>query len=85
MFTVYSKPSCSFCDQAKALLKSKDLSFKEIIIDIGQQKDPSKSYMSAQELKAKIPSARTVPQIYCEDQHLGGFHELKNYLQQAIA
>lgn len=81
MFTVYSKPACSFCDQAKSLLKSKDLSFNEVIIDVGQPKDPAKTYMTVQELKAKLPTAKTVPQIYHGETHLGGFHELKNYLQ----
>ena len=84
MYTVYSKPACSFCDQAKALLKSKGLEFKEIIIDVGQPKDMSKTYVTATELKAKVPTARTVPQIFVDDTHLGGFQELKNYLQAEL-
>ena len=84
MYTVYSKPACSFCDQAKALLKSKGLEFKEIIIDVGQPKDASKTYVTAAELKAKVPTARTVPQIFAGDTHLGGFQELKSYLQAEL-
>lgn len=84
MYTVYSKPSCSFCDQAKALLKSKSLEFKEVIIDVGQPKDASKVYVTAQELKQKVPTARTVPQIFHGDQHLGGFQELKKYLEAEL-
>jgi len=35
---VYSTPNCSFCDSAKALLKSKNLSFEEIDVsdDLGR-------------------------------------------------
>ena len=38
MYTVYSKPNCTFCDQAKSLLKAKGLEFREIHFDVGQPK-----------------------------------------------
>lgn len=84
MFTVYSKPNCPFCDQAKALLKSQDRQYKEIILDVGQQKVDGTKYISRDDLIAKIPSARTMPQIVMSNEsssiHVGGFVELKKYL-----
>lgn len=54
MLTVYSKKHCPFCDQAKALLKSKDIAFEEIKIDEDTQ---AREFIMEQ-------GHRTVPQIY---------------------
>jgi len=54
MLTVYSKKHCPFCDQAKALLKSKDIAFEEIKIDEDTQ---AREFIMA-------AGHRTVPQIY---------------------
>lgn len=54
MLTVYSKNHCPFCDQAKALLKRKNIAFEEVKID------------ESPEARRFILEAghRTVPQIY---------------------
>jgi glutaredoxin len=54
MLTVYSKNHCPFCDQAKALLKRKNIAFEEIKID------------EVQEARQFVMESghRTVPQIY---------------------
>lgn len=85
MYTVYSKPNCTFCDQAKQLLNSKGLEYEEFIIDVGQPKDESKSYVTAAYLKELVPTARTVPQIFKDDVLIGGFVELRNSLSNATA
>jgi len=69
---VWSKDSCPFCDQAKALLAQLGIAFEERRIGSG--------YTREQLLEA-VPTARTVPQIFLEDQHIGGFTELKKHLQ----
>ena len=71
--TVWSKYHCPYCDQAKALLKSKDISFEEKKIGDGYTKE---------ELLEAVPTARTVPQIFIDDKLIGGFTELKQYLQE---
>ena len=76
-YTIYSKPGCGSCDEAKNLLSSLGLSYHEVIIDVGQQKDPSKRYSSVGELLALVPNARSVPQIFKNGQHLGGLDALK--------
>ena len=77
MYTIYSKPNCTFCDQAKALMKTKELPYQEFIIDVGQPKDPNKFYVTATYLKELVPTARTVPQIFEGERLVGGFQELK--------
>lgn len=54
MLTVYSKNHCPFCDQAKALLKRKDIAFEEVRID--EDATARQFIMEA--------GHRTVPQIY---------------------
>ena len=64
---VYSTPNCPFCVSAKALLKSKNLSFQEI--------DVSNDIESLQKM-IKLSGLRTVPQIFINNQSIGGFDEL---------
>lgn len=81
MFTIYSKPNCAFCEQAKSLLSSKGLEYQELIIDVGQPKDPNKTYTTVESLKQRVPDARTVPQIFDGDELIGGFQALQQRLQ----
>jgi len=69
---VWSKYHCPYCDQAVALLKSKGIQFEEKKIDDGYTKE---------ELLEAVPNARTVPQIFIDEQLIGGFNELKAYLK----
>lgn len=80
MYTIYSKPNCTFCDQAKSLLKSKNVEYSEYVIDVGQTKQANVQYVTAAYLKELVPTARTVPQIFCGDRLVGGFQELKSEL-----
>jgi glutaredoxin len=79
-YTIYSKPNCTYCEQAKKLLTSKGLTYEELIIDVGQIKDDDRKYVSVQQLKDRVPSAQTVPQIFKGSEHLGGFEALKKSL-----
>lgn len=76
MYTVYSKPQCPWCDRAKALLTSKGETYEEFILDVGQDKDPTKTYVSVAELKVVIPNAQTVPQILHDGKLIGGYADL---------
>lgn len=77
MFTIYSKPHCTYCDQAKALLNSRGISFDEKIIDVGQPKVEGKEYVTVAQLKEVVPTATTVPQILEDGVLIGGFTQLK--------
>jgi glutaredoxin len=70
---VWSKDQCPYCDQAKALLKQKGIEFEE--------RNVSRNWTREQLLEA-VPTARTVPQIFMNEELVGGFTELKTYLQK---
>jgi glutaredoxin len=73
---VWSKDACPFCDQAKALLTQRGIVYEERRIGA--------DYTREQLLEA-VPTARTVPQIFLDNTHIGGFTELKQHLQEKAA
>ena len=68
---VWSKHMCPYCDQAKALLTLKGIDFEERKIGSGYTRE---------DLLEAVPQARTVPQIFIDEQLIGGFTELKQHL-----
>jgi phosphoadenosine phosphosulfate reductase len=66
-YVLFTKPSCKFCKAAKALLKREGMQYIE--------KDVSKEEIAA-EMYQHAPNAKTVPQIFLDDDHIGGFTEL---------
>ena len=69
---VWSKYHCPYCDQAKALLTHKGITFEERKIGDGYTKE---------DLLEAVPTARTVPQIFIDEVLIGGFTELQQHLQ----
>jgi glutaredoxin 3 len=68
---VWSKDACPFCVQAKALLESRGIEYEE--------RNVSQDWTKQQLLEA-VPTARTLPQIFLDDSHVGGFQELRQKL-----
>ena len=71
--TVWSKYSCTFCEQAKALLNSHNIEYEERRIGDGWTRE---------DLLEAVPTARTVPQIFMDGRLIGGFVELREHLNQ---
>jgi len=69
---VWSKDACPFCVQAKALLESRGIEFEE--------RNVSEDWTKEQLLEA-VPTARTLPQIFLDGQHIGGFTDLRAHLR----
>ena len=67
--TVYMGPMCAFCDAAKRLLTKKNIPYKEINIALDENK--------REEMLKKSNGKRTIPQIFIEDYHVGGYVELR--------
>ena len=66
---MYSGPLCNFCDAAKRLLLRNNLEFTEIDIST---KDGLKD-----EMIKKANGRRTIPQIFFDQNHIGGYQELR--------
>jgi glutaredoxin 3 len=66
--TMYTTPICPYCVRAKALLRKKGVAVDEvdIFMDAGARET----------MLAKSGGARTVPQIFVGDTHVGGCDEL---------
>lgn len=64
---VYSTRICPYCVAAKRLLKQKGLDFQEIMID---------QNFSQREVMMKKSGRTSVPQIFINDKHIGGFDDL---------
>jgi len=68
---IWSKDGCTFCEQAKNLLKTKGIAYEERNINHGYTK---------QQLLEAVPTARTLPQIFLDGELIGGFSELSKHL-----
>jgi glutaredoxin 3 len=73
---VWSKDQCPYCIQAKQLLESKGIEYEERNIMHG-------TYTKEQLLEA-VPTARTLPQIFLNEEYVGGFTELRKKLTESI-
>ncbi len=67
--TMYSGPLCSFCEAAKRLLARNNIKYQEIDIST---KDNLRD-----EMIKKANGKRTIPQIFFDDHHVGGYVELR--------
>ena len=67
--TMYSGPMCNFCEAAKRLFSRNNLKYQEIDIS-------SKEGLRDEMIK-KANGKRTIPQIFFDDHHVGGYMELR--------
>lgn len=72
--TVYTKSKCPNCESAKLVLQMKDLKYTEVKID--SEADRLAFYAKCGE------SVRQMPQIYINDQRVGGLAGLQAALKE---
>ena len=65
---IYTKFACPFCVRAKMLLDKKGAAYTEYDITMGGEK--------REEMLERAPEARTVPQIFIGETHVGGSDDL---------
>ena len=70
---IWSKYNCPYCDQAKSLLTQRGIKYEERKIGDGYTRE---------ELLEAVPNARTVPQIFINNQLIGGFTELRRHIEE---
>jgi len=73
MIYIWGKPQCPFCEKAKALLDSRQISYeyKQLGVDFERE-----------EILAEFPEARTFPQIVINGMKIGGYEQLGTYLEE---
>ena len=67
--TMYTGPLCNYCEAAKRLLTRNNATYKEI--------DISKVAGAVDEMIKRANGKRTIPQIFFDDQHIGGYDEVR--------
>lgn len=65
---IYTKFGCGYCFRAKRLLDAKGVAYNEFDITMGGPK--------RDEMMQRAPMARTVPQIFIGEVHVGGSDDL---------
>ena len=70
---VWSKDQCPYCVMAKTLLKNKGVEYEERNISQGP--------WTREQLLAAVPHARTLPQIFLNNNLIGGYEQLKKYFE----
>ena len=66
---IYTGPFCNYCDAAKRLLTRNNVTFKEI--------DVATVDGAMDEMIIKANGKRTIPQIFFDDKHIGGYDEVR--------
>ena len=66
---IYTGPFCNYCDAAKRLLVRNNAPYHEI--------DISKVDGAMEEMIKKANGKRTIPQIFFDDEHIGGYDETR--------
>ncbi len=69
---ILTSPNCSYCHAAKSLLQQQGVNYQEI--DLLNDTDQAQQLL-------KQSGQRTVPQIFINDEPIGGFTELSQLIQ----
>ena len=73
MYTIYSKPNCSFCMQARDLLTMEQLPFEYLTLGTNYNLDV---------LMEMFPNIRSFPMIVKDGECIGGYNNLVEHLKQ---
>ena len=70
---IWSNMGCHFCEMAKTLLTQKGIEYEERNLALDWK---------IQDLLEAVPNARTVPQIFIDDNYIGSYDKLVEYFNQ---
>lgn len=68
---IFTGPGCGYCAAAKRLLADRGLAYRE--------RDIADAAVRA-EMKDRLPREKTIPQIFIDGDHIGGFEDLELHL-----
>lgn len=69
---MYSKPNCTYCRRAKAFFEMRNIEYVERTVGVDTTRE---------QLLEAAPNARTVPQIFINNELIGGYTELMEYVE----
>ena len=72
---IYTKSNCPFCEKAKAWFKQQGIAYTQIKLDDEEQRLA---------FYQKLPNARSVPQIFIDDKHIGTYNDLMAVADQLV-
>ena len=70
---IYSKSNCVYCDKAKHYFSQNDINYVEHNVEIPEV---------FEQLLGRNPNARTMPQIFINDELIGGYTDLIEWLDK---
>ena len=73
---IYSKEECIWCEKTKNILENLNIKYKDYILN---------KHYTKEELQEKIPEVKTLPQIYVNNKHIGGYSEFTTYIEEVIS
>ena len=76
---IYTKVDCTHCHRAKNLMTSLGIAYEEFVISNGINESmpaDNQRYVTAADLLERVPTAKTVPQIWLDGSYIGGYTEL---------
>jgi glutaredoxin len=71
--TIWSKLNCPACERAKALCELTDIEFEVLTVGVDKTRE---------QLLEAVPNARSVPQIFVDGSHVGGYQDLVDHLDK---
>jgi glutaredoxin len=78
MNIIYSKPSCPYCVKAKQLLQDRKIEFVEHTLGVDIQADELFALFEGKGLERP----RTAPQIFINNEYIGGYDQLVTYIEE---
>lgn len=75
MITIYGHARCGWCVKAKALAERYSLKYEWKDTDIQE---------NLNDLRLKFPNVKTVPQIWWDDRHIGGYDQFTSEIENTL-
>ena len=72
MIQIWGKAACPHCEQAKLFCKQREYNYEYRELDVD---------FTREEVLEHFPGARTFPQIVVNGQKIGGWDQLKTYIE----
>lgn len=77
MIEIYGKSNCKWCKMAVELARARSLPYQYLAVD--------DDYGLYEQLKEKLPEVKTVPQIWWNSRHLGGYTEFAQEVENTVS